>query len=51
MHAWTDIATAIGELLTLATAGINLGAAIQNRHHRSRNQQDPHNSDRKPDGR
>ena len=36
MHTWTGIATAIGGLLTLATAAINLATVILTRLHRSR---------------
>jgi hypothetical protein len=41
MHTWTDIVTAIGDLLTLATAAINLAAAIHTRPRHG--QQTPHN--------
>lgn len=51
MHAWTDIATTIGDLLTVATATINLAAAIKTRPSHGRRQHDRHDGSRNPDGR
>ncbi|MEU7960772.1 hypothetical protein [Micromonospora humida] len=48
MHTCTDIATILGDLLTLATAAINLAAALKTRPGHHSNQQSRSNNGRQP---